>query len=149
MPAGGLPRDRCNRDRHPRGAVAKGFATPRAAHRVHAIRGTAVAVRDRMSTKQFAPSVSNDVSSLSLDELATIHGGDANEAINGLKRAQELKGRGGSLDLFGYVETERQGVGLEVRQRLSPNVSVFGRGTTGMKNNKPDSGISGGIRFEW
>lgn len=86
---------------------------------------------------------------LSLDDLSTIHGGDANEAIGGLKRAQDLKGRGGSLDLFGYVETDKQGMGVEVRQRLSPNVSVFGRGTTGMKNNKPDNGISGGIRFEW
>lgn len=95
-----------------------------------------------MSTKQFQ--------SLSLDDLSTIHGGDADGAVNGLKRAQETKNpRGGSLDIFGYVETEKQGVGVEARQRLSPNVSVFGRATTGMKNNKPDSGVMGGIRFEW
>jgi len=94
-----------------------------------------------MSNQQF--------STLSLDDLSTIHGGDADGAVNGLKRAQEQKGHGGSLDLFGYVETEKQGVGIEARQRLSPNVSVFGRATTGMKNNKPDSGVMGGIRFEW
>jgi hypothetical protein len=100
-----------------------------------------------MSTKQFSDS--GVPSSISLDDLSTVHGGDADGAVNGLKRAQDQKGRGGSLDIFGYVETGRQGVGVEARQRLSPNVSVFGRATTGTKNDKPDSGVMGGIRFEW
>lgn len=94
-----------------------------------------------MSTKQF--------STLPLDTLSTIHGGDADGAVSGLKRAQDQKGRGGSLDIFGYSETGRQGVGVEARQRLSPNVSVFGRATAGSKNDKPDNGVMGGIRFEW
>jgi hypothetical protein len=51
--------------------------------------------------------------------------------------------------MFGYSETHRQGVGAEYRRRLDDNVSIFGRGTMGTKDNKPDNGIQGGIRFEW
>ncbi len=93
--------------------------------------------------------MNSQLSMISLDDLSTIHGGDADGAVNGLKRAQDLRGRSGSLDIFGYAETGRTGVGVEARQRLSPNVSVFGRATTGTRNDKPDSGVTGGIRFEW
>jgi len=90
------------------------------------------------------------MTSISLDELAAVSGGESSDAISGLKRASELKGKGrGSLDMFGYSETGKQGVGAEVRQKITPNISVFGQGHIGTKADKPDNGVMGGIRFEW
>ena len=82
-------------------------------------------------------------------ELDRVAGGQASDPTAGLKRAADQKKGKHSLDLFGYAETNRQGVGAEYRRRLDDNVSIFGRGTMGMKDNKPDNGIQGGIRFEW
>ncbi len=86
---------------------------------------------------------------ISIDDLARVSGGQAADAIGALKRAGDHKPRGGSLDIYGYSETERQGVGAEIRQRINPNISVFANGRIGTKNDKPDNGVMGGIRFEW
>ena len=66
-----------------------------------------------------------------------------------LKRAQDLKPGKNNVDLYGYKETNSQGIGAEYRRRLSPNASIFINGHTGTKDDKPDSGVMGGIRFEW
>jgi len=88
------------------------------------------------------------MTSIPLDQLAAVSGGESSDAISGLKRASETKGKG-SLDMFGYSETGKQGVGAEVRQKITPNISVFGQGHVGTKADKPDNGVMGGIRFEW
>jgi hypothetical protein len=82
-------------------------------------------------------------------ELQRVVGGESVDPTAGLKRAADQKRGKNSLDLFGYSETHRQGAGAEYRRRLNDNVSIFGRGTIGTKDNKPDNGIQGGIRFEW
>lgn len=82
-------------------------------------------------------------------DLERVVGGQAVDPTAGLKRAADQKAGKNSLDMFGYSETNRQGVGVEYRRKLNDNISIFGRGTMGMKDNKPDNGIQGGIRFEW
>lgn len=84
-----------------------------------------------------------------IDDLSRVGGGQAADPTAGLKRAADQKQGQNSLDIFGYSETNRQGAGVEYRRRINPNISIFGRGTMGTKDNKPDSGIQGGIRFEW
>jgi hypothetical protein len=89
------------------------------------------------------------IQSLSLDQLALVAGGQMADGIAASKRAGDHKTGKGSLDMFGYSETDKQGVGAEIRQRISPNISVFGQGHVGTKNDKPDAGVMGGIRIEW
>jgi hypothetical protein len=86
---------------------------------------------------------------LSLDDLARVTGGDSSDPTAGLKRAADQKVGTNSVDLYGYQTTTTSGVGAEYRRKLTPNVSVFGSGHVGTKDNKPDNGVMGGIRFEW
>jgi hypothetical protein len=86
-----------------------------------------------------------------MHDLAGVVGG-AGAAPDGtapLKRATEQKPGTSSLDLYGYSTTNSQGVGAEYRHKFTPNVSIFANGHTGTTDNKPDSGVMGGIRFDW
>jgi len=88
--------------------------------------------------------------SLSLDDLSRVIGGEsATDPTAVAKRASDNKPGHGSLDLFGYLESERKGVGAEVRHAITPHLSVFGRGQIGVKNDKPDNSIMGGVRIGW
>ena len=94
---------------------------------------------------------------LSPEQLVTIiggaggsgGGGPSSDPTSALKRAADQKAGNNSLDFFGYAETNRQGVGAEYRRRLNPNASIFLNGRAGMKDDRPDNGVMGGIRFEW
>lgn len=88
---------------------------------------------------------------LSLDDLLCVTGGEGGtpDGVAPLNRAGQAKPGHGSLDLFGYSETNRTGIGVEARHRITPNISVFGSGRVGTKDNKPDNGVMGGVRFEW
>ncbi|MEO8844087.1 MAG: hypothetical protein ABI591_02620 [Kofleriaceae bacterium] len=93
------------------------------------------------------------------DELSTILGGAAAatksssgspDAQSALGRAAQQKSGTGSLDVFGYGQSDGSaGIGVEARQRLTPSISIFGQGKVGVKDNKPDDSVMGGIRFEW
>lgn len=93
------------------------------------------------------------------DELATILGGAAAatkpasgspDAQSALGRAAQQKPGTGSIDIFGYGQSDGSaGVGVEARQRITPSISIFGQGKVGVKDNKPDDSVMGGIRFEW
>ncbi|HEY1556463.1 MAG TPA: hypothetical protein VGF94_16625 [Kofleriaceae bacterium] len=86
---------------------------------------------------------------LSRDELARVTGGDStSDAASALKRAQDQKAAN-AVDLYGYQTTTTNGIGAEYRRKLTPNVSLFANGHVGTSANKPDEGVSGGIRFEW
>ncbi|HUJ62986.1 MAG TPA: hypothetical protein VLX92_30995 [Kofleriaceae bacterium] len=94
---------------------------------------------------------------LSTEQLASITGGQSAtsstssspDGTAGLKRAADQKVGQNSLDFFGYSQTGSQGVGAEYRRKLTPNISVFANGHVGTKNDKPDDGVMGGIRFDW
>jgi hypothetical protein len=86
---------------------------------------------------------------LQLTDLEGVHGGQVADAVNAGNRAAANKKGKGSLDIFGYNGTEKKGVGAELRHRLNDNTSIYVNGYTGTKNDKPDSGVMGGIRFEW
>lgn len=94
---------------------------------------------------------------LSLDALDRVVGGASGASSGGpsadptaaLKRAADQKAGKNSLDLYGYSETTKQGVGAEYRRKLNPNTSIFLNGHVGTKDDKPDNGVMGGIRFEW
>jgi hypothetical protein len=75
--------------------------------------------------------------------------GPSSDPISAAKRAADQKAGRNSLDIYGYSETDRQGLGGEYRRRLNPNTSIFLNGHVGTKDNKPDNGVMGGIRFEW
>ena len=91
------------------------------------------------------------MTNLSGIQLSGILGGASQspDPISGLKRASESKPGHGGLDLYGSAGTGTSGIGVEARQLLTPSISVFGQGHIGTKDDKPDNGVMGGVRFEW
>ena len=93
------------------------------------------------------------MTNIALADLEHVTGGETVDPTAVAKRAAEHKPGHGSIDIFGYGQStgtsNSAGVGAEVRQRLNPNISVFGRGTVGTKDDKPDASIMGGFRVEW
>jgi hypothetical protein len=95
--------------------------------------------------------MTNDIS---LDLLARVIGGastgsSAPDASAIAKRASDLKPGKNQLDVYGYHSTTTDGVGAEYLHRFNDNVSLFGQGTVGTKDNKPDASVMGGLRFQW
>ena len=87
------------------------------------------------------------------DLLATVTGGagasSTPDATAVAKRASDLKPGKNQLDVYGYHSTTTDGVGAEYLHRFNDNVSLFGQGTVGTKDNKPDASVMGGLRFQW
>lgn len=95
------------------------------------------------------------MTNICLDLLDRVVGGagtsssSAPDASAIAKRASDLKPGKNQLDVYGYHSTTTDGVGAEYLHRFNDNVSLFGQGTVGTKDNKPDASVMGGLRFQW